>query len=47
MNISERLNLWLKLTGVDLENNKKSFNEWHTNERTRYLRKLLVVKKRK
>lgn len=32
MNISERLNLWLKLTGVDLENNKKSFNEWHTQQ---------------
>lgn len=30
MNISERLNLWLKLTGVDIENNKKTFNDWHT-----------------
>lgn len=30
MNISERLNLWLKLTGVDPDNNKKSFNDWDT-----------------
>lgn len=30
MNISERLNLWLKLTGVDPDNNKKSFDDWNT-----------------